>query len=55
MARGKKHTPEQAVKLVRQIEEALANGKMTAQSCKEAEITKRTHERINRCSGIRRH
>ena len=30
MARGKKHTPEQVVNLLRQIEVAVANGKTTA-------------------------
>lgn len=29
MARGKKHTPEQSVSLLRQIEVAVANGKTT--------------------------
>jgi hypothetical protein len=36
MARGRKHTPEQVVNLLRQIEVAVANGKTTAQGCKEA-------------------
>ncbi len=30
MARGKKHTPEQIVSLLRQIEVGVANGKTTA-------------------------
>ena len=29
MARGKKHTPEQIVNVLRQIEVAIANGKAT--------------------------
>jgi hypothetical protein len=29
MARGKKHTPEQIVSLLRQVEVAVANGKTT--------------------------
>jgi putative transposase len=36
MARGKKHTPEQVVNLLRHIEVAVANGKTTAMVCKEA-------------------
>ena len=39
MARGKKHSPEQIVSLLRQIEVAVANGKTTAQASKEALIT----------------
>ena len=45
MARGKKHTPEQVVNLLRQIEVAVANGKRTALACKEAEITEQTYYR----------
>jgi putative transposase len=45
MARGKKHTPEQVVNLLRQIEVAVANGKTTAVGCKEAEITEQTYYR----------
>jgi transposase-like protein len=44
MAR-KRHTPEQVVNLLRQIEVAVANGKTTAQSCKEVEITEQTYYR----------
>ena len=39
MARGKKHTPEQIVSLLRQIEVAVANGKMTPAACREGGIT----------------
>jgi hypothetical protein len=35
MARGKKHSPEQIVSLLRQIEVAVANGKTTALASKE--------------------
>ena len=45
MARGKKHTPEQVVNLLRQIEVAVANGKSTAVSCKEAVFTEQTYYR----------
>ena len=38
MARGKKHSPEQVVNTLRQIEVAVANGKTTPQACKEAGI-----------------
>jgi len=43
MARGKKHTAEQIVSLLRQIEVGTANGKMTQQTCKEAGITELTY------------
>ncbi len=45
MARRKKHTPEHVVNLLRQIEVAVANGKMTSQPCKEAEIREQTYYR----------
>jgi transposase-like protein len=45
MARRKKHTPEQVVNLLRQIEVAVANGKTTSLACKEAEITEQTYYR----------
>ena len=45
MARGKKHTPEQIVNLLRQIEVAVANGKTTPLACKEVEITEQTYYR----------
>jgi hypothetical protein len=41
MARGKKHSAEQIVNLLRQIEVAIANGKTTALGCKEAESPSR--------------
>jgi putative transposase len=33
MARGKRHTPEQIVSVLRQIEVAIANGKTTPAAC----------------------
>ena len=35
MGQGKKHTPEQIVSLLRQIEVAVANGKTTPAACRE--------------------
>lgn len=43
MGRGKRYQPEQVVNLLRQIEEAVGNGKTTAQACKEAEIVEQTN------------
>jgi putative transposase len=48
MARGKRNQPEQVVNLRRQIEVAVANGKTTAQACKEAEIVEQTYFRWRR-------
>ena len=45
MARRKKHSPEQVVNLLRQVEVAVANGKTTSLACKEAEITEQTYYR----------
>ena len=45
MARGKRHTPEQIVNVLRQIEVAIANGKTTPAACKEAGITEQTYYR----------
>ena len=45
MARRKKHTAEQVVNLLRQIEVAVAQGKTTALACKEAEITEQSYYR----------
>jgi hypothetical protein len=39
MARRMRHSPEQVMELRRQIDESIANGKTTAQSCLEAKIT----------------
>jgi len=48
MARGKKHSPEQVVNLLRQIEVAIANGKSTSLACKEALITDQTYYRCRK-------
>ena len=45
MARGKKHSPEQIVNVLRQIEVAIANGKSTPLACKEAGIMEQTYYR----------
>ena len=45
MARGKKHSPEQVVNTLRQIEVAVANEKTTPQACKEAGIVEQTYFR----------
>ena len=45
MGRGKKYQPEQVVNLLRQIEVTVANGKTTAQACKEAGIVEQTYFR----------
>jgi putative transposase len=45
MAKGKKHTPEQIVSLLRQIEVAVANGKTTPLACRESGITEQTYYR----------
>ena len=45
MARGKKHSPEQIVNVLRQIEVAIANGKSTPLACKEAGIIEQTYYR----------
>ncbi len=45
MARGKKHTAEQIVNLLRQVEVSEANGKTVPQACKEAGIVEQTYYR----------
>lgn len=45
MARGKKQTPEQIVNVLRRIEVAVANGKPTEQSCRDAGIAEQTYYR----------
>ncbi len=45
MARGKKHTAEQIVNLLRQVEVSVANGKTLLQACKEVEIVEQTYYR----------
>lgn len=39
MAQGKKHTPEQIVIMLRQIEAAVASGNTTPAACRESGIT----------------
>ncbi len=41
----KRYKPEQIVKLLRQIEVEIANGKKTPQACRGAEITEQTYYR----------
>jgi transposase-like protein len=45
MARGRKHTPEQIVSLLRQVEVGVANGKTTLAACREGGITEQTYYR----------
>ena len=45
MRRGTKHTAEQIVNLLRQVEVGVANGKTLPQACKEAEIVEQTYYR----------
>jgi len=55
MAKGKKHTPEQIVSLLRQIEVGVANGKTTPIACREGGITEQTYYRLRSSStGARR-
>lgn len=41
----KRHTPEQVVTLLRQVEVAVGNGKSTPQACKDAAIPEQTYYR----------
>jgi len=43
MARGRKHSPEQIVSVLRQIEGAMANGKTRPAACKEAGVAEQTY------------
>ena len=52
MAKGKKHTPEQIVSLLRQIEVAVANGKATPVACRESGITEQTYYRWRKEYGL---
>jgi putative transposase len=45
MARGKQHSAEQIVNVLRQIEVAIANRKSTPLACKEAAIIEQTYYR----------
>jgi putative transposase len=40
MAWRRRHSPEQIMELLRQIDESIAKGKTTTECCMEAEITK---------------
>ncbi len=48
MARGKKHTAEQIVNLLRQVEVGVANGQTLPLACKEAQIVEQTNYRWRR-------
>ena len=48
MGKAKKHTPEQIVNVLRQIEVAIANGKTTPGASREAGITEQTYYRWRR-------
>jgi alpha-D-ribose 1-methylphosphonate 5-triphosphate synthase subunit PhnH len=43
MARGKRHTPEQIVTLLRQVEGAVTDGKTTLAACRGCGITEQTY------------
>ena len=45
MARGRRHTPEQIVQLLRRIEADTASGKKTDKACYEAGISEPTYYR----------
>jgi transposase-like protein len=42
---GRKHTAEQIIAILRQIEIAIGNGKPNPQACREAGITEQTYYR----------
>ena len=39
----KKHTPEQIIALLRQIEAKIASGKSISQACKESDVVTKAH------------
>jgi transposase-like protein len=45
MGKAKKHTPEQIVNMLRQIEVGIANGKTHPIACREVGITEQTYYR----------
>ena len=45
MGKAKKHSPEQIVNLLRQIEVAVSSGRTTPLACREAGITDQTYYR----------
>jgi hypothetical protein len=52
MVQGKKHTPEQIVRLLRQVEVAVAIGKTTPAACREGAIAEQAYFRWRRkCGG----
>jgi len=46
MAQRKRHSPEQAMELLRKIEDGIANGKTITESCVEAKIAATTYLRL---------
>jgi hypothetical protein len=52
MARGKRHTAEQIVSLLRQIEVAVANGKTTPVVCRESQRYTVTRGQLPGCSRV---
>jgi transposase-like protein len=54
MGRAKKHSPEEIVNLLRQIEVGIANGKTHPVACREAGITEQTYYRWRKeCGGLK--
>jgi Transposase len=49
---GRKHTAEQIIAILRQIEVALGNGKKNPLPCREAGITEQTYYRWRKGSGM---
>jgi len=45
MDKARKHTPEQIVNVLRQVEVAIANGKTTLAASRESGITEQTYYR----------
>jgi len=45
MDKARKHTPEQIVNVLRQVEGAIANGKTTPAASRESGITEQTYYR----------
>jgi putative transposase len=44
----KRHTPEQIIALMRQIEAKITNGKRISEACKESQVNTKTHYRWRR-------
>ena len=49
--KGKKHTPEQIIRKLRQAEGRLAGGASVGEVCRELEVSKATYHRWNRRYG----